>query len=225
MGAEEDWQRLQGLYAAMSDDELLRLAAAKGGLTEVAQQAVDAEMAKRRLAVEAEETPLAAEAGPELSDAQDDPSLVELTTFQIAMDAETALQALGEREIPVRMEPAMRRFVEGGPLVKTNWLTFYVQRARQAEAIGILRARMGLFPVLAVDEMDDSGDEDGDEEILSIVGNFEAADAELAQKALTEADVWFQAEQEEGVDGTMIEVRQEDWERAMEVVETAFEGN
>ena len=44
---DEEWRRLHGLYAAMSDDELLKLARDKAGLTEVARQAVEAEMSSR----------------------------------------------------------------------------------------------------------------------------------------------------------------------------------
>ena len=37
MSADNEWQRLQQLYAGLSDDELLNLAASRGELTEVAQ--------------------------------------------------------------------------------------------------------------------------------------------------------------------------------------------
>ena len=57
MSNEQEWRRLQGLYAALSDGELLRLAADKDGLTEVAQQAIDAEMSNRGLEVPVEESP------------------------------------------------------------------------------------------------------------------------------------------------------------------------
>lgn len=223
MGVEMDqeWQRLQGIYAAMSDVELLRLVGAKAGLTEVAQQAVDAEVRSRGLTVEAASVPELAPM-PEVTDAEGDPSLAELMTFQIAMDAETALRALDDCGIPVKMEPAMRRLVEGGPLVKTNWLTLYVELTRLNEAQSVLRERMGLFPVLEADEVDDSGDDDGGGELPAIVGNFEGADAEIVRKTLTDAGIWFQGEAEEGVDGTMIEVRFEDWERALALVEAAF---
>jgi hypothetical protein len=221
----EEWRRLQGLYAAMSDDEVLRLAGAKGGLTEVAQQAVDAEMSARGLAV-AEAAPLAS-AMPELLGAEDDPSLVELTTFQIAMDAETALRALDDAGIPVRMEPAMRRMEEGGPRVKTSWLTIFVERTRQNEAVVVLRKRMGLFPVLAADEVEAHGGEDGEEALIT-VGNFDvAADVEMARRALREAGIWFheaasQDDEEPGWEGIAIEVRMKDMEQALEVVEAAF---
>ena len=219
MAMDDEWLRLQGLYAAMSDDELVRLAGKKAGLTEVAQQAVETEMNARGLTIASEES---AAAMPEPSGAQDDPALVELTTFQIAMDAETALRELDECGVPVRMEPAMRRLVEGGPLVKTNWLTIYVERTRQQEAVEVLRKKMGLFPVLDADEMDDSADEDG-EDSLAIVGSFEAADAEVALKALTDAGIWFEAERDDESGGTMIMGRPEDLERALEAVEEAFE--
>jgi hypothetical protein len=220
LGMDEEWRRLQGLYAAMSDNELLRMAESKGGLTEVAQEAVEAEMSSRGLVVEA---PMV-EAAPEVSEAVDDPLLVELMTFSIAMDAETALRALDDRGIPVRMEPAMRQMVEGGPKVKTSWLTIFVERTQREEAQGVLRARMGLFPVLAADEVDHS---EADDEALMAVGTFDVAeDVEVVRKALTDAGVWFRVDDGDKSDpewgGTLVEVRVEDWDRALEVVEAAF---
>jgi hypothetical protein len=219
MSNDHEWRRLQGLYGAMSDDELLRLAADKAELTEVAQQAIDAEMGVRGLEIPVEETAPATE---EADKSEYDPSLIELITFQIPTDAETAMRLLAEHDVPAHMEHAVRQINEDGPKVKMNWLSIFVERARKEDAMAVLRKGMGLFPVLAPEEMD-SDDQEGDEEILSIVGDFElAADAEIAKKALTDAGIWFQAEQDEGVVGTMIEVRYADFERAMEVVEEAF---
>jgi len=222
MSNDQEWRRLQGLYAALSDGELLRLAADKDGLTEVARQAIDAEMSKRGLEVPVEETVEAVSAADE-SDAPLDPSLVELITFQVPMDADTAMRLLDEHGVPAHMEHAVRQVNEDGPKVKMNWLSIFVERERKEDAMVVLRKGMGLFPVLAPEEMDDADDE-GDEEMLSIVGDFElAADAEIAKRALTDAGIWFQADTEPGVEGTMIEVRYADFERAMEVVEAAFD--
>jgi hypothetical protein len=221
MSNDQEWWRLQELYAALGDGELLRLAGAKDGLTAVAQQAMDAEMKSRGLELPVEEHDGVSDAAAELSGAEGDPSLVELMTFQIAMDAETALHALDDADIPVRMEPAMRRLVEGGPVIKTNWLTIFVERTRKDDAVKVLRARMGLFPVLAADEVDDSEGPDDGEDSLAVVGSFqEAVDAEVAQKALTDAGIWFKADGDD--EGTMVEVRPEDLERALEAVEEAF---
>ena len=222
MSVEQEWRRLHQLYAAMSDVELLELARGKAGLTDVAQQAVDAEMDSRGLQDKAQ-TEALPKVAPELSASEEDPSLVELMTFQIAMDAETALQELDDRGIPVRMEPAMRQMVEGGPRIKTNWLTIFVEKTRQSEAVQVLRERMGLFPLLAPEELDAQDDPDGEEDVLTVVGDFEeAADAELARKALTDAGIWFQVEKDDGADWTTIMARSEDLERALTAVEQAF---
>src|SRR5665213_964962 len=228
MSNDQEQRRLQGLYAAMSDGELLRLAEGKAGLTVVAQQAIDAEMSARGLEMPLEETaPVAAEA-EEADNSEADPSLIELITFQIPVDAETAMRLLAEHDVPAHMEHAVRQVNEDGPKVKMNWLSLFVERARKEDAIVVLRKGMGLFPVMAADEIAASEDgADDDENALLMVGNFQdAADAELAQKALTDAGIWFNAVQDtddsaEG-EGTTIEVKMEDLERALEVVEEAF---
>ena len=56
----------------------------------------------------------------------------------------------------------MRRLTEDGPRIKTNWLTIFVERTREEEAKGVLRKAMGLFPVLAPNEFEDSDGEEGD---------------------------------------------------------------
>jgi hypothetical protein len=179
-------------------------------------------MSRRGLEVPVEEA-VEAVSGPDESDAGDDPLVIELITFQVPADADRAMRLLAEHDVPAQMEHAVRQVNEDGPKVKMNWLSVFVERSRKEDAMSVLRKGMGLFPVLAPEEMD-SPDEEGDEEILSIVGDFElAADAEIAKKALTEAGIWFQADTEPGVEGTLIEVRYADYERAMEVVETAFD--
>jgi hypothetical protein len=225
---DEEWRRLHGLYAAMSDDELLKLARDKAGLTEVARQAVEAEMSSRGLKLDdrSEATADAAFETPELDAAEDDPSLVGLKTFQIAMEAQMAARLLDDHGIPVRMEQAVRRFTKDGPKIKTNWLTVFVEQTRQDEAVEVLRAGMGLFPVLQpeeVEERDDAVEGESEEEPLAIVGNFEeAADIAVARKALTAAGIWFEVEEGDEEEGTMIRTRLEDLERALEVVEEAF---
>ncbi|HEY5328945.1 MAG TPA: hypothetical protein VIJ79_03595 [Acidobacteriaceae bacterium] len=227
MSNDQEQRRLQGLYAAMSDGELLRLAEGKAGLTAVAQQAIDAEMGARGLEMPLEET-VEAVSAPEESDSLADPSLIELITFQVPVDAETAMRLLAEHDVPAHMEHAVRQVNEEGPKVKMNWLSLFVERARKEDAIVVLRKGMGLFPVMSADEIVDSEDgADDDENALLMVGNFQdAADAELAEKALTDAGIWFNAVKDTDEtaewEGTTIEVKMEDLERALEVVEEAF---
>ncbi len=226
--ADQQWRQLQQLYDAMSNSELLNLHRERDGLTAVAQQAVDAAMSTRGLSG-ADAVP-SAQAMPDLNAAEDDPALVELTTFQIAVDAEQALQALDEQGIPVRMEPAMRRLTEDGPKIKTNWLTIFVEKTRQQDAVRVLRERMGLFPVpveqLPREEEPVVSGGDAEETPFFIVGEFETdADIALARKALADANIRFKASKEDAEAGsasTTIEVRLEDMERALAVVEAAF---
>jgi hypothetical protein len=233
MSMDQEWRRLQALYAAMSDDELLELARDKAGLTEVAQQVVEAEMGARQLVKPEDTEPQAEVEMPESVAAADDPSLVGLATFDIPSRTENAMWLLEEAGIPATMESAMQRMTAGGPLVKTNWLTVFVERSRKEDAVVLLRKHMGLFPVLRPEEVEDRGDADdeGDEGSLFTVGQFDVdADAEVAQKALKDADIWFKAGKETfeaeddqpEVEVTRIEVRFEDMERASAVVEKAF---
>lgn len=208
----------------MSDTELLKLHRERDGLTAAAQQAVDAEMSARGLTA-SDDAAQSPESMPELHPAEDDPSLVELMTFQIAVDAERALDALDEHGIPVRMEPAMRSLTENGPKIKTNWLTIFVEKARQQDAVRVLRERMGLFPVAVAEETDGHGGGADDEPYFTVCEFESDADIALARKALTEANIRFKASKDDGemsFEGTMIEVRLEDLERALAVVEAAF---
>jgi hypothetical protein len=227
MSNHQEWLRLQQLYAGLSDGELLNLAAQKGELTTVAQEAIDAEMTTRGLVPSSfvDEGVAATPSTPleEATTSADDPLLIELTTFAVPMDAEKAMRLLDEHDVPAHMEHAMRQVNEDGPKVKMNWLSIFVERERKPDAMRVLREGMGLFPVMEEGELPEGDDGEADGETLSILGDFELADdVETVKKALTDAGIWFQTEQEDGVDGTMIEVRHEDFERGLEVVEKAF---
>jgi hypothetical protein len=245
MNNHQEWLRLQQLYAGLSDGELLNLFASKSELTTVAQEAIDAEMSSRGLkdsgSTMAERLGDSLRYGstiyegsaatpsvptlplPEETTSVDDPALVELTTFAVPMDAEKAMRLLDEHDVPAHMEHAMRQVNEDGPKVKMNWISIFVERERKDDAMRVLRDGMGLFPVMESNDLPADDDADDDDESLSILGNFElAVDAETAKKALTDAGIWFQAELEDGVDGTMIEVRHGDFERGLQVVEEAF---
>jgi hypothetical protein len=230
MSNEQEWQRLQGLYAAMTDGELLGLAADKDGLTEVAQQAIDTEMSRRGLEVPVEEESLPDAATPGLPAAEDDPSLIALLRTQSAIEANQAASCLEAAEIPFELRPERYRETEDSPWRYSGLLEIVVKEDRKQDGVETLRKGMGLFPLAEVDENDD-GEADAsveEEEPLGMVGNFEdKADVEIAQKALTEAGIWFNAvnEIDEGADSgvTTIEVKMEDVERALEVVEAAFD--
>ena len=60
-----------------------------------------------------------------------DPSVIELITFNVPMDAEAAMRLLDEHDVPAHMEHAVRQVNEDGPKVKMNWLSIFVERARK----------------------------------------------------------------------------------------------
>ncbi len=85
-----------------------------------------------------------------------------------------------------------------------------------------------------VNERDDDDTGGSEDEDFFQVGNFESEeDAEVASRALRDAGIWFKSERiavdstgrDEGplTDCTFIDVRFEDLERALEVVEAAFD--
>lgn len=232
MSNDQEWQRLQALYAAMSDGELLRLAEGKAGLTEVAQQAIDAEMSARGLEASMEDEPLPDAQPPVLPTVEDDPSLVTLFTTQSAVEANKAATYLEEAEIPFELRPHRFRETEDGPWILSGYLEVVVKADRKQDAVRVLREKMGLFPLAEVQEGDHETEASEEEELYQ-VGNFELEeDAEIAAKALRDAGIWFQSEriavdptgrtEDPSVECTFMEVRFADMERALEVVEEAF---
>lgn len=208
-------ERLRGLYRALGDEELLRLAGTRDGLTRLGQQAVDAELNERGLVfpVEEQAPQMRIEDLPE----DDDKPWVELRAFQVPSEAELAFRKLGEHEVPARMDYAERQLEENGPVVRTNWLAVFVPGSRKEEAIRVLRREMNLFP--STEQHRVAENSEGDEEALFPVGTFdEPADAELAQKALREAGVWFRVDD----DGLTIEVKPEDVDAALAAIEGGF---
>jgi hypothetical protein len=232
MSNEQEWRRLQGLYAAMSDGELLHLAGEKVELTAVAQQAIDAEMSKRGLEMPVEEEPLPDAATPDLPAAEGDPSLVTLLVSQSAVEANKAATCLEEAEIAFELRPQRYRDTDDGPWKTSGLLEIVVESERKQDAVRTLREKMGLFPLAEVNERDGDTEASEDEEFYQ-VGSFDLEeDGEVASKALRDAGIWFKSERiavdstgrDEGplTDCTFIDVRFEDLERAVEVVGAAF---
>ena len=103
---DQEWERLRKLYAGLSDNELLNLADSKGELTDVAQQAVDAEMVSRGLAVESEE----GEAGLEPAERQSAESQL-AALAEIGPEGETPASWLRK----LTYEGVPKRFPDGLP--------------------------------------------------------------------------------------------------------------
>jgi hypothetical protein len=239
-------RRLVELYRAMSDGELLGLAARPGDLTDEAQDVLRGEMASRRLQVKAAEG-FAAEAGrlagagaylgtEFYTGAQREPEMkpeptakglakgtVVLTTFHDAIAAGEAIDYLEAdgMEIEVRdvaKEQGGGGSFYGGPPVA---LQVIVQQRDLRRAMNLLQEKMGLFPGQEVEEADEAID-DGTTAVLGAFGH--RSDAEDVARVLEEAGVWHRivANAEgrvEDEDCYSLEVKEVDLVRAGEMVE------
>lgn len=215
--AANDVERLRELYRSLSDVELLRLAGTRDGLTETAQQAADAEIQERGLVVPVSEDTLEAVVSAE-EHIEDEP-WDEVRAFQVPSEAESAYCKLGEHEVPVRLAYAERQLEENGPVVRTNWLALFVPKSRKDEARRVLERELNLFPAAEKHPAADGGAEGLEDDELFPVGTFDdLADAELAQKALREAGIWFKVED----DGLTVEVKPADVDSALAAVEGGF---
>jgi hypothetical protein len=219
--------RLQANYREMSDGELLGLAAEPDDLTEVAREALRGEMAGRKLKVEGapfaamERDPLPKpEVGAELAK-----GMVVLTTFYDAIAAGEAcdwLEAAG-MDVDVRdvSEKGGLGTMYGGPPVALQVVVAGRDRER---AMGILREKMGLFPLQEV-EMADAVVDDGS---LATVGTFgRREDADEVARVLDDARLWHRVSANadgsaETEDAWTVEVREVDLVKAGDVVEKAF---
>jgi hypothetical protein len=234
------------LYRAMSDGELLGLAAKPGDLTDEAQDVLRNEMGSRRLQVEAEsgfsaEAGRLAGAGAYLgtefyTGAQREPEMrpepvakglakgmVVLTTFHDAIAAGEACDYLEAEEIEIEVQDVAKELggggsFYGGPPVA---LQIIVQQRDLKRGMEILREKMGLFPGQEVEEADEAID-DGTTAVLGAFGHRD--DAEEVARVLEEAGIWnrIAANAEGSVedeDAYTLEVKEVDLVRAGEVVE------
>jgi hypothetical protein len=227
------WQQLGELYRAMSDAELLRLAAKPDDLTDTARDVLRGEMASRKLQPESD---VAGETGPfQKREPELRPApvkvlargMVPLMVFNDAIAAREACNHLEEdgMEIDVRDVATAGSgggSFYGGPPVA---LQVIVQSSDQLRAEKILREKMGLFPLQEVEGTDEPED-DGTTATLGYFGRRE--DADEVARALEDAQVWHRIVA--NPDGTVenddcytVEVREIDQERAVEIVEKGME--
>jgi len=228
LDTQGEWQRLYERYHAMSDGELLTLAAGIGDLTEVAGDVLRQEMRDRRLQVEAPiDAPAPASKWPNSDDGGVKRGDVALMVFYDAIDAGRACEFLEEREIDFEMQDvskprSMLGVLEMSPPVS---LRLVVRAADRERAMAILRETMGLFPLQEVEVADEAVDDGA----VNTVGNFgRREDAEDVARVLEDAGIWHQivANPEgtvENEDCYALEVREIDLVRAGEVVERGME--
>jgi len=239
-------RRMVELYRAMSDGELLGLAAKPGDLTDEAQDVLRNEMGSRRLQVEAEsgfsaEAGRLAGAGAYLgtefyTGAQREPEMkpesvakglakgtVVLTTFHDAIAAGEAIDVLEAEEIEIEVRDVAAAQAGGGSFYggPPVALQIIVQQRDLRRGMQILREKMGLFPGQEVEEADEAVD-DGTTAVLGAFGH--RSDAEEVARVLEEAGVWHRiAANAEGnvedEDAYTLEVKEVDLVRAGELVE------
>lgn len=231
MARELDSDLLRGLqeqYREMSDGELVELAGKPDDLTDVALEVLRGEMTHRGLKAEAAAKPEVDSAGmprPEFGSKLPDGSVV-LMTFNDAMAAGNACDFLEAEGIEVNVRDVSEKDTTsgsfyGGPAVALQVIVPGTERDR---AVGILREKMGLFPLQEVEEADELVD-DG---TLTAVGYFATReDADHVARALDEAKIWNRVVAHE--DGTVedenafsLEVREVDLFEAGDVVEKAI---
>ena len=221
-------QRLQSNYGAMSDGELLVLAATPDDLTEVALEVLRGEITHRGLKPEPAEASDVGGYGlpkPEFGTKLPDGSVV-LMTFHDAMAVGNACDFLEAEGIEVNVRDVSEKDTAGGsfyggPPVS---LQVIVPGGDRERSVGILREKMGLFPLQEVEEADAVVD-DGTESLLGSFGR--RADAEEVAKVLEEAGVWHRiAANEDGSveneDAFTLEVKEVDLVRAGDLVEKAM---
>jgi Putative prokaryotic signal transducing protein len=213
-----EWQRLYEQYQAMSDEELLGLAASLDDLTDVAQEVLGDELRRRRLQPKS-----VAAARDATAERARTPGTVVLMTSSDAIAAGEACGYLEDEgiELEVRdvaeQQTGMRSFAGLPPVA----LELIVPHADRNRAMTILREKMGLFPLQEVaiaDEPEDDG-------TVSGLGDFGRRDqAEEVGQILADFGIWYRIVAnpdgtEEAEDCYRLEVREIDLLRAGEVVE------
>lgn len=227
LDSQGQWQRLHGLYHAMSDQELLALADGIEDLTDEAGDVLRREMMDRRLQVEQPATQAAVSKWWSPGANKLGQREVALVIFHDAFAAGGACECLEHEGVAFQMRDVSSprsglRSFEGGPSVSLELSVAGVDRER---AMAILRKKMGLFPLQEVAEADDLID-DG---TLSILGAFgRRQEAEDIARILDDARVWHRIVA--NPDGTVenddcytLEVREVDLAKAADIVENAMD--
>jgi DNA-directed RNA polymerase subunit M/transcription elongation factor TFIIS len=105
-----EWRRLVEHYRQLTDDELVDLARQPSALTDIAQQALQQEVANRRLKIPPEEPPRGPEPSPDVPEGADDPyaadrELIQIATVWSLRDALKLERLLDSAGIPFYMGP------------------------------------------------------------------------------------------------------------------------
>jgi hypothetical protein len=223
--SQEERQWLIESYRAMSDDELLELAAKPDDLTDFAGEILRSELRSRRL--QPVPAVIAAPAPVSMWRSSDDGGTnhgkVSPITFFDAIEAGQACEYL--EEVGIKFEPkdisepqeGIRSFSSPPPVM----LQLFVDKSDEEGMKAILREKMGLFPLQEVAV----ADEPIDDGRITTLGDFgRRADAEEVARVLEDSHVWHRIVA--NPDGTVenedcftLEVKEIDVMRAGELVE------
>ena len=224
MSLDGQLEKLGALYAEKSDGELLDLYEQRGGLTEMAQQALAGVMRERRLnTAGGAGAEVIAEAGGDEVEDRVEAGEVLAYLFHDAFQAREAIRTLTEAGIAHRMLDW--HVVEPERPVSQNGLDLglVVAQSDLESTVGVLKEQLGLFPGA---EGEDS-QEDGDS--MAVLSMYERGEALVAARALGLAKMSFlwRDGSEHGSDlpdeeTVAIEVNSADVERATQVVEDAL---
>jgi hypothetical protein len=221
-------RRLQEQYREMSDGELLEMALKPDELTEVALEVLRGEMTHRGLKLEAGSPGDSDGNGlpkPEFGAKLPDGSVV-LLTLNDAMAAGNACDYLEAEGIVVDVRDVSEKDAGGGSFYggPPVALQVIVQGADRAKSVGILRDKMGLFPLQEVEEADELVD-DGTVSALGYFGR--RGDADDVARVLDGAGIWHRVVA--NAEGTVedenafsVEVKEVDLFAAGEFVEKAM---
>ena len=144
----EQWRRVTEHYRSLTDDELIAIAQDKEDLTEVAQQALESEIASRKLRIPPEEP----EESPDIVlDPQSDPDspyeaereLVLIETVFSLRDAQQLQELLNEDGIPFYMGEERATRAED---VKSNFTKGVTVKIMRIGLPYATRARMNFHP-------------------------------------------------------------------------------
>jgi hypothetical protein len=235
LDSQGEWQRLYERYHAMSDGELLDMAAGIDNLTETAGDVLRAELRDRRLQVGEPVGGGGASGtvwGNPLEDAGVKRGEMALMIFYDAIEAGRACDFLEEREVDFEIRDVSRpqtgmHGYNSSPVA----LELVVKRVDRERAMAVLRETMGLFPLQEV-EAADGGADDGasiDDGSVATFGEFgEREEADEVARVLEDAGIWHRVvANTEGSakdeDLYRIEVREMDLMRAGDVVEASLD--
>ena len=224
MSLDGQMEKLSALYDEKSDGELLDLYEQRGGLTEIAQQALLGVMRQRKLdtAGGAGAEVMAEAGGDEVEDRlQSDEVLAYL--FHDAFQAREAIRTLMEAGIEHRMLDWHVVHPEMTPYQNGLDLGLVVAQADLQSTLGVLKEQLGLFPGAEGEDAPEDGDS------MAVLSMYERGEALVAARALGLAKMsylWRDGSEHgsELPDGetVAIEVNSADVERATQVVEDAL---